>query len=107
MTRRTILRTAAAISTPSLGAASQSVLPPRAEDRDFARRIFSQINQLRERNGSEPLQWLDSVAECARQQSVRKVELRFPGHTDPERGSVADRLRTAGIDWTLCGENIF
>jgi uncharacterized protein YkwD len=87
-----------AIGAPSFGV---------ADERDFARRIFSRINQLRERNGAEPLQWSDQLAECARQQSIRKVELRFPGHDDPERGGVAERLRTAGIGWSRCGENIF
>ena len=106
MTRRSILRTAAAIGAPSLVAASQTGLV-RTNEPDFARRIFSRINQLREGTGAEPLQWSDAVAECARQQSTRKVELRFPGHNDPERGSIAERLRAAGIDWALCGENIF
>jgi uncharacterized protein YkwD len=33
--------------------------------------------------------------------------LRFPGHNDPERGSVSDRLNAAGFPWSRCGENIF
>jgi uncharacterized protein YkwD len=93
-----MLRTAAAIGAPSLATSNEGA---------FSLRIFSRINQLRERNGAEPLQWSDQVAECARQQSVRKVELRFPGHDDSERGGVAERLRTAGIGWARCGENIF
>jgi uncharacterized protein YkwD len=100
MTRRSILQLAAAAGVP---AGTQQLTP----DRDFAHRIFSGINDIRELHGSGALQWSNAVAECARQQSLRKVALRFPGHNDPERGDVAQRLRTAGIDWARCGENIF
>jgi uncharacterized protein YkwD len=102
VTRRSILRAAASfVITP------QTVQASTAADRDFAPRIFSRINQLRELNGAGPLQWSDPLAECARQQSLRKTELHFPGHNDPERGGIAERLHTAGIDWARCGENIF
>ncbi|HKD10223.1 MAG TPA: CAP domain-containing protein [Bryobacteraceae bacterium] len=47
------------------------------------------------------------MASCAREQSLRKAELRFAGHSDPERGDVADRLTSAGIRWGHCGENLF
>src|SRR5665213_57321 len=77
------------------------------EEHDFARRIFSRINEIRELHEAPALRWSDALAECARRQSIRKVELRFPGHNDPERGDVAERLRTAGIDWMRCGENLF
>jgi uncharacterized protein YkwD len=107
ITRRSILRIAPAIGATSFAITSQASSASTPDERDFARRIFSRINQLREQNGSEPLRWSDAVAECARQQSIRKVELRFPGHEDPERGGAAERLRTAGIGWSRCGENIF
>jgi uncharacterized protein YkwD len=31
----------------------------------------------------------------------------FFSHTDPLRGTLAARLKAAGIDWSRCGENIF
>ncbi len=74
---------------------------------EFAQRIFARINEIRLFNGSSKLAWSDALAECAREQSIRKVELRFPGHEDPQRGGVSDRLHTAGIDWSHCGENLF
>jgi uncharacterized protein YkwD len=95
-TRRSFLQAAAAAGMTS-----------RTEVHDFERRIFARINELREMHGSGTLRWSEDLAECARQQSVRKVELRFPGHNDPERGDVAQRLRTAGIEWMRCGENLF
>ena len=79
----------------------------RTEEHDYARRIFARINELRELHGAVALRWSEAVAACAKEQSVRKVELRFPGHDDPERGDVAQRLHSAGIDWGRCGENIF
>jgi uncharacterized protein YkwD len=102
MTRRSILQGLAAI-----GFVLQNGRTASAQQQDFARRVFSLINEIRIVNGAAPLQWSDSVAECAKQQSMRKVALRFPGHTDPERGDVAERLRAAGIDWARCAENIF
>ncbi|HWF06897.1 MAG TPA: CAP domain-containing protein [Bryobacteraceae bacterium] len=77
------------------------------DDRRFALRVFRRINEIREKNGAPALGWSEAVAECAREQSRRKVELRFPGHNDPERGDVAQRLTAAGIHWMQCGENIF
>jgi uncharacterized protein YkwD len=100
VTRRSILQAITAGALPRAGAATINT-------RDFARRVFRRINELRVQSGASALEWSDAVAECARQQSVRKVELRFPGHIDPARGDVAQRLNTAGISWMRCGENIF
>jgi uncharacterized protein YkwD len=74
---------------------------------DYARRIFQKINDLRVVRGAPALVWSDALAACAEEQSLRKVQLRFPGHVDPERGDVAMRLRAAGIRWARCGENLF
>jgi len=78
-----------------------------AGNSDYARRIFQKINDLRVVRGAPALVWSDALAACAEEQSLRKVELRFPGHVDPERGDVATRLRAAGIRWARCGENLF
>jgi uncharacterized protein YkwD len=102
MTRRSILQAAAALSVASqTGRASVNAEP------DFKWRIFSRINELREQTGVEPLQWSYPLADCANQQSIRKMELRFSGHNDPERGGVAERLNSAGIGRAQCGENLF
>jgi uncharacterized protein YkwD len=78
-----------------------------AGNSDYARRIFQKINDLRVVRGAPALVWSDALAACAEEQSLRKVQLRFPGHVDPERGDVATRLRAAGIRWMRCAENIF
>ncbi|MES1260460.1 MAG: CAP domain-containing protein, partial [Acidobacteriota bacterium] len=73
----------------------------------FAQRIFERTNELRVACGVPPLLWSEPLGRCAREQSSRKARLRFPGHDDPERGTVAQRLRLAGIAWERCGENLF
>ena len=84
----------------------------RAENRapaieGFERRIFDRINQLRAECDSPALEWVNAVYAEAREQSARKAELGFPGHVDPQRGDVAQRLSTRGLVWSRCGENLF
>jgi uncharacterized protein YkwD len=106
MTRRSLLGAAllpaALLQTDGNSKASAALNPD-----VLARRIFDRINELRVVSGVEELAWSAPVARCAREQSLRKDRLRFPGHTDPERGSVSERLQAAGIRWARCGENIF
>jgi uncharacterized protein YkwD len=99
-TRRQIL--ASALIAP---AALANTAP--AEEEQFAYRIFRKINELRVIRGAPALIWSNAIASCAREQSLRKAKLRFPGHNDPERGDVAARLKSAGIRWARCGENLF
>jgi uncharacterized protein YkwD len=98
--RRAFLAGAAAVWPLTAGAGEP-------DEADFSRRIFVKINELRVIRGAGPLVWSDALADCAREQSERKVALRFPGHEDPERGGVAERLSAAGVKWARCGENLF
>lgn len=98
MTRRVLLQSSlAAVAAES----------PDSFTREIARRVFLRINQLRAGSGVGELAWSAALAKCATEQSLRKNLLRFPGHDDPERGGVSDRLKAAGIPWLRCGENIF
>ncbi|MDE3197859.1 MAG: hypothetical protein KGN84_16035, partial [Acidobacteriota bacterium] len=97
MTRRSLLQSAL----------SAAAIPRDPATDSFAKRIYAHINDLREARGSPRLIWSPLLAECATGQSTRKVELRFPGHDDPERGDIARRLSAAGILWQRCGENLF
>jgi uncharacterized protein YkwD len=100
LTRRGFLQTVAALTAAPRDGSSD-------EARGFAHRIFTRINEIRVRNGSGELQWSAKVARCAHEQSLRKAELGFAGHNDPERGDVSQRLNSAGVTWSSCGENIF
>jgi len=99
MTRRGLLSAALAFTGTTVGA-------DRACD-EFAQRIFMRINELRVSRGVNALIWSRDLGRCALEQSIRKEQLRFPGHTDPERGGVSERLNAAGIQWARCGENVF
>jgi uncharacterized protein YkwD len=109
ITRRSILQAAAALlrAAAAIGVASRAGEASVNAEPGFEWRIFSRINELREQSGVGLLQWSASLAECATQQSIRKAELRFPGHSDPELGDLAARLNGAGIGWAQCGENLF
>lgn len=96
MTRRILLQTALIFAKPAS-----------ADTRDIARRVFERANELRVASGVHGLAWWDPLSRCARDQSVRKARLRFEGHTDPERGTLAQRIQAAGISWQRCGENLF
>jgi uncharacterized protein YkwD len=98
MTRRELLQSALGVVAQAGGDTGL---------KEAARRIFARINELRILRGSPELRWSEGIAKCAREQSERKRTLRFPGHDDPARGGVAERLNGAGIGWARCAENLF
>lgn len=95
ITRRKLLHSVAAV------VAAQEPAPGPAQI------IFRRVNELRSLRGAQALRWSKPLAACALSQSERKVDLRFRGHLDPERGDVAARLYAAGIRWRTCAENLF
>jgi uncharacterized protein YkwD len=104
--RREILT--AGLSLPlAFGLTPASARITSSAEQEFAHRIFQKLNDLRVARETPALIWSDVIAGCAREQSMRKAQLRFPGHDDPERGDVAARLNRAGIHWARCGENLF
>jgi uncharacterized protein YkwD len=83
-------------------------LPGYAErGQSVEQRIFLAINQVRQENKLQPLQWSAKIAEVARSHSTRMATKRFFSHEDPKFGGPANRLSMAGIAWRRCGENIF
>lgn len=102
MIRRVFLGTSLSAAVASLCAENRE--PQIAE---FERRIFDRINELRGQSSAPPLEWVNAIYSEAREQSLRKAELRFPGHVDPQRGDVAERLNMRGLTWSRCGENLF
>ena len=101
MTRRLLLQ--AALGTAGIGKRVTAASAPE----QMARRVFDEVNGVRTDTGVDRLTWSDPVAQSAKEQSTRKAALRFPGHDDPERGPIAERLQRDGIPWQNCGENIF
>jgi len=75
--------------------------------RRLARKVFELANRQRRLHGLHPFEWSDALAEQASEQSRRMMDGGFFSHTDPLRGTLAARLKAAGIGWRRCGENIF
>jgi uncharacterized protein YkwD len=69
-------------------------------------RFVELMNDYRVSAGCEPLGWRSDVAEIARAHSADMVERDFFAHTNPDGASPFDRLRAAGIDYSLAAENI-
>lgn len=75
--------------------------------RSLALKVFTAANRQRGLHGVQKLKWNDALAEQARLESTNMMERGFFSHTDPVRGSLAERLNAAGIRWSRCSENIF
>lgn len=70
------------------------------------RRVFEAINFQRQ-GALSALRWNDALSRVARAHSQRMSDARFFSHEDPLFGGSGTRLSAAGIDWTMCAENIF
>lgn len=67
---------------------------------------FARINQSRRDDGKGEL-FLDPVlSEIARAHSRRMRDEGFFGHDDPAGAGLVDRLRAAGVGFSLAGENL-
>lgn len=53
-----------------------------------------------------PLRWNDRLAEVARAHSLDMLNQGYFGHIDPQGGTVATRVESAGMEWQAVGENI-
>jgi uncharacterized protein YkwD len=73
----------------------------------LTRKVLALANRQRRLHGVHELAWSDAVAAQAREHSINMIERGFFSHTDPVRGVLSARLRSAGIPWSRCGENIF
>jgi uncharacterized protein YkwD len=69
--------------------------------------VFAAGNRERKRRGLAELSWSDTIAAEARRHSERMACEGFFAHRDPKRGDLGKRLRTAGIRYRACAENLF
>jgi len=70
------------------------------------RRLFSRVNRDRATAGLPALRWDDAVAEVARGYAEEMRRTRIVAHISPTSGSVADRVRAAGIKTGVVLENV-
>ena len=61
---------------------------------DIEQRIFQSVNQARIQRSLPPLEWHQDLAHQARLHSRRMAERRFFSHIDPQRGGMAERIRS-------------
>lgn len=70
-------------------------------------RITDQINQIRAEKHLNRLETSPDIARVARKYARRMVIEDFFSHYGPAGDSVADRVKEAGLDYRMVGENIF
>lgn len=73
---------------------------------DLSRLIHSEINDIRQSYGLQPLRWNANVANVARQHSQNMADNNFFSHADPQGNTALERLLAAGIQFNLVAENL-
>lgn len=86
-------------------------LPPADPDRlatseEAAREIYDLVNRARIDAGLDPLAWSDALAEVGRGHAFEMYLDGYFAHTSPVTGDVGDRLASAGITYSVAGENL-
>jgi len=68
--------------------------------------VLNAVNDIRAKNGLEPLKWSNSLAAVARAHSDNMAKNKFFSHTDPSGQTASDRIKNAGISYRVMAENI-
>ena len=69
--------------------------------------IRSSINQVRQKNGLQPLQNNEKLAQVARNYSRQMIEKNFFSHTGIDGSTLSQRVRAGNISYWIVGENLF
>ncbi len=77
-----------------------------APDPDAERQMLTLVNREREKVGVRPLTVDAPLQELARVHSREMFERGYFSHTSPSSGSPFDRMRAAGITFSVAGENL-
>lgn len=65
------------------------------------------INQVRQKNGLQPLKNNVQLTQVARNYSRQMAEKKFFSHTGADGSTLADRVRAGGISYWVVGENLY
>ncbi len=68
--------------------------------------IYELLNGARVDEGSAPLTFSDELTEVAAGHAIDMYVNGYFAHESPTTGTVGDRLRSAGIPYTIAGENL-
>ncbi|MBD2163481.1 CAP domain-containing protein [Calothrix membranacea FACHB-236] len=69
--------------------------------------VRQQINQVRQKNGLQPLKNNEKLAQVARNYSQQMAEKNFFSHTGIDGSTLSDRVSAGGISYWMVGENLF
>jgi uncharacterized protein YkwD len=72
----------------------------------FEQQDFDLVNAVRVRMGHKPFQWADDAAASARKHSGDMGANNFFAHTNLQGKSPFDRMKAAGVTFSMAGENI-
>lgn len=90
------------VSSVSLTQKTRTAAILKAEERE----IFDTCNSARVRNGLSPFTWSSKAAAVSRDHSVDMATNDYFSHISLSGTKPSDRMTSAGISWTSCGENI-
>lgn len=77
-----------------------------AADQAAEQRMLELINQERARHSVRSLTMDEELRRTARAHSAEMFELSYFAHNSPRTGATVDRLKAAGIDYLVAGENL-
>jgi uncharacterized protein YkwD len=77
-----------------------------APDPAAERQMFDLVNEERTSRGLKALVWDETLVPIARAHSEEMFRLKYFSHQSPVNGSPFDRLKAAGIKYSLAGENL-
>ncbi len=85
----------------NFGPLGKLVPDPEAEDR-----MLEMVNAERRKEGLKPLQIDEQLRQVARAHSMEMFQLGYFAHNSPVSGSPFDRMKQAGIHFSVAGENL-
>ncbi|WP_066378763.1 CAP domain-containing protein [Anabaena sp. CA = ATCC 33047] len=92
---------------PSRQPPQPSLSPKSATNAQIEAEIRQEINQVRQKNGLQPLKDHQNLAQVARKYSRQMAQKNFFSHTGADGSTPQERVLKDGILYTAVGENLF
>lgn len=73
---------------------------------EWAKQVLTLTNNERRKNNLMPLQWNNELADLAKQHCEDMIRRDFFAHDNPDGETPFDRMKKAGLDYAVAGENI-
>lgn len=95
------------IEVPSGKPPQPPVSPQSTQITQMEAAVRQGINQVRQKDGLQPLQNNEKLAQVARNYSRQMAQRNFFSHTGADGSTLQDRVRAGGISYWIVGENLF